>query len=64
MTSLHVAEAGKNHSVGGEFIIPVYKDIVETMWGEMELMQLDLIPLSNDTVCHHINEVASDVENQ
>jgi hypothetical protein len=48
--SLYIAKRGKPHSVGETLILPAAKDIVKIMFGEKLSKDIDLIPISEDTV--------------
>lgn len=64
ITSLHIAKSGSPHSIGETLILPVAKDIVKTMFSEKLSKDIDLIPLSNDTVTRRINDMANNVESE
>jgi hypothetical protein len=48
--SLRIAEVGKAHIIGESLLLPAAKDIANSVLGEKAAKQLELIPLSNDTV--------------
>lgn len=64
IVSLHIAKSGKPHSIGETLILPAAKDIVKTMFGEKLSKDIDLIPLSDDTVTRRINDMAKNVESE
>jgi hypothetical protein len=54
---VRIAETGKPHSVGQNLLLAAIKD-VKTMFSNKLLKDIDLIPLSNDTVSRRINNMA------
>ena len=61
--SLRIAKAGKPHTIGEELCLPLAKEITHIMCGEKAARQLNLVPLSNDTVSRRIDNMADDVKN-
>ena len=64
IVSLHITKSTKPHSIGETLILPAAKDIVKTMFCEKLSKDIDLIPLSDDTVTRRINDMANNVESQ
>jgi hypothetical protein len=64
ITSLHIAKSSSPRSIGKTLILPVAKDIVKTMFSETLSKDIDLMPLSNDTVTCRINGMTSNVESE
>ena len=60
--SLRIAKAGKPHTIGKELCLPLAKEITHIMCGEKATRQLNLGPLSNDTLSRRI-DMADDVKN-
>ena len=61
--SLRIAKAGKPRNIGEELCPPLAKEITHIMCGEKAARQLNLVPLSNDTVSRRIVDMADDVKN-
>ncbi|GFW30759.1 protein FAM200B [Trichonephila clavipes] len=61
--TLH-AKCKKPHTIAEELILPAAIEIVETIFGNNFAKELQSIPLSNDTVCRRICDIAEDVEQQ
>ena len=61
--SLRIAKAGKPRNIGEELCLPLAKEITRIMCGEKAARQLNLVPLSNDTVSRRIVDMADDVKN-
>nr|XP_025038552.1 zinc finger BED domain-containing protein 5-like [Pelodiscus sinensis]XP_025038553.1 zinc finger BED domain-containing protein 5-like [Pelodiscus sinensis] len=59
-----ITKTGKPHAIGEELILPAAKTIVNTMLGERACKQINLIPLSNNTVQHRTEEMAENVRKQ
>ncbi|XP_064414928.1 zinc finger BED domain-containing protein 5-like [Latimeria chalumnae] len=64
LVSLRIAKAGKPHNIGEKLLLPAAKDMCMVMIGEKAASQLDMVPLSNDTVSRRIAEMAADVKEQ
>uniref|UniRef100_H3AJW5 DUF4371 domain-containing protein n=1 Tax=Latimeria chalumnae TaxID=7897 RepID=H3AJW5_LATCH len=64
LVSLRIAKAGKLHNIGEKLLLPAAKDMCTVMIGEKAASQLDMVPLSNDTVSRRIVEMAADVKEQ
>lgn len=62
LVSLKIAKCGKPHTIGKELLLPATKDIVTCMFGESSAKQQDIISLSNNTVCHSIENMALNVK--
>ena len=60
--SLHIAKAGKPHTIGEELCLPLAKEMTGIMCGEKAAKQLSLVPLSNDTVSRRIQAMANNVK--
>jgi zinc finger BED domain-containing protein 5/7/8/9 len=57
-----IAKAGKPHTIGEKLILPAAKQLVSIMCGEKIASELDVVPLSNDTVSLRISDMASDIQ--
>ena len=57
-----IAKAGKPHTIGEELILPAAKQLVTIMCGKKIASELDVVPLSNDTVSLRISDMANDVQ--
>ncbi|XP_039627331.1 zinc finger BED domain-containing protein 5-like [Polypterus senegalus] len=57
-----IAKAGKPHTIGEELILPAAKQLVTIMCGEKIASELNVVPLSNDTVSLRISDPANDVQ--
>ncbi|XP_072377265.1 zinc finger BED domain-containing protein 5-like [Diabrotica undecimpunctata] len=64
LVSLRIAKSGKAHTIGEELLLPAAKDMVTCMLGEASAKKLELISLSNNTVQHRIDSMASNVKNK
>ncbi|XP_063786022.1 zinc finger BED domain-containing protein 5-like [Pseudophryne corroboree] len=64
VVSYWIAKTGKPHNIGESFFLPCAKEMVCIMLGENAATQLDLIPLSNDTIARRIHSMARDVTEQ
>nr|XP_014354333.1 PREDICTED: zinc finger BED domain-containing protein 5-like [Latimeria chalumnae] len=62
--SQRIAKAGKPHTIAENLLLPAAKDMVTAMVSEKAAKQLDLIPLSDNTVARQIHEMAEDIKNQ
>ncbi|XP_014349988.2 zinc finger BED domain-containing protein 5-like [Latimeria chalumnae] len=62
--SQRIAKAGKPHTIAEDLLLPAAKDMVTAMVSEKVAKQLDLIPLSDNTVARRIHEMAEDIKNQ
>jgi hypothetical protein len=62
--SLRIAKAGKPHTNGESLLLPVAEDMTSSVLGEKVAKQLELIPLSDDTVSRRISDIASNVKEQ
>jgi hypothetical protein len=60
---VRIAKTGNPHSIGENLLLAAIKD-VKTMFSNKLLKDIDLIPLSNDTVSRRINDMAGNVESQ
>uniref|UniRef100_K7FSU2 HAT C-terminal dimerisation domain-containing protein n=1 Tax=Pelodiscus sinensis TaxID=13735 RepID=K7FSU2_PELSI len=59
-----IAQCKKPHTIGENLILPSPIDMVTTTLGEFSAKQLLSIPLSNDTVCCRIADMAEDLKEQ
>ena len=62
--SLRIAKAGKPHTIGESLILPSATDMVRIMLGDKAAKQLEMIPLSNDTVSRRISDLSLNVKEQ
>ena len=53
-----IAKAGKPHTIGEELILPAAKELVAIMCSEKIASELDVVPLSTDTVGLRISAMA------
>ncbi|MBN3321914.1 SCND3 protein, partial [Atractosteus spatula] len=60
--SLRIAKAGKPHTIGEELCLLLAKELTNIMCGDKAAKQLDLLPLSNDTVNRRIIDMADEVK--
>lgn len=60
--SLRIARAGKPHTIGEQLCLPLAKEMTSIMCGEKAARELNLVPLSNDTVSRRIHDMADDVK--
>ncbi|KRZ51796.1 Zinc finger BED domain-containing protein 5 [Trichinella nativa] len=60
--SLNIAKKAKSYTIGEEIVIPVIKELIETVMKKDSEPVLKCIPLSAKTVQRCIDEMASDVE--
>lgn len=59
--SLLVAKSGQPHTICSRLCLPLAKKITQIMCGEKAAKQLDLVPLSADTVSRRIRSMSNDV---
>lgn len=59
---MKIAKCGKPHTIGEELLLPAAKDMMTCMLGDQSTKQLDMIPLSNDTVRRRIESMALNVK--
>ncbi|XP_063284219.1 zinc finger BED domain-containing protein 5-like [Pelobates fuscus] len=64
LISLRIAKSGKPHNIGESLVLPAIKDAVGVMFGEKSLKEVELIPVSNNTVKRRIDEMSEWVEDQ
>ncbi|XP_030413233.1 zinc finger BED domain-containing protein 5-like [Gopherus evgoodei] len=57
-----IALAGEAHTIGETLINPCVKDIVACMLSEQSGKKIGAVHLSNNTVAHHITDLANDIE--
>jgi hypothetical protein len=60
---MRIAKTGKPHSIGENLLLADIRD-VKTLFSNKLLKDIDLIPLSNDTVSRRINDMAGNAESQ
>lgn len=61
LASLHIARGKKPHTIGENFLLPAVRDIVQELFGRDAGNQVDVVPLSNNTVSRRIDDMAEDV---
>ncbi|KRZ97669.1 Uncharacterized protein T08_959, partial [Trichinella sp. T8] len=61
---LRIAQSGKFHTIGESLVLPSIKDAVGVMFGDKCLKEIELIPLSNDTVARRIEDMSRWMEYQ
>ena len=59
-----IAKYKKPHSIAEELILPAAIDLATTMIGKGAAEKLKSVPLSNDTVCRRIGDMALDIHDQ
>ncbi|XP_078127386.1 zinc finger BED domain-containing protein 5-like [Sander vitreus] len=59
-----IAKKGMPRTLGEEVVLPAIKETVGVMLGDKARKQMDLIPLSDNTVQRRIEEMASNVKDQ
>ena len=59
-----IAKCKKPHTIAEELILPAAIDLASTMIGEEAAEKLKLVPLSNDTMCRRIGDMAEDIHDQ
>ncbi|KRZ00159.1 Zinc finger BED domain-containing protein 5 [Trichinella zimbabwensis] len=64
LISLRIAQSGQPHTIGESLVLPSIKDAVGVMFGDTYLKEIELIPLSNDTVARRLEDMAKWVEDQ
>eukprot|EP00102_Acyrthosiphon_pisum_P013648 XP_008183307.1 PREDICTED: zinc finger BED domain-containing protein 5-like [Acyrthosiphon pisum] len=64
LISLRIAKAGKPHTIGENLVLPAIKDAVGVMFGDKSSKDVEMIPLSNDTVERRINEMSQWTEDE
>ncbi|XP_035225125.1 zinc finger BED domain-containing protein 5-like [Stegodyphus dumicola] len=62
--SYRIARFRQAHTIAENLIGPCAKDIAKCMLGEKAAKKIELVPLSNNTVSHRINDLANYVENE
>ena len=62
--ALHIAKAMKPYTVGETLIIGCIKDECQEMLGEIAAQKVSQLPMSNETIAHHIHNLAEDMEDQ
>ena len=58
LISLQIAKPGKPHTVEENLVLPAIKDTVGVMFGDKFSKDVEMIPLSNDTVTRRINDMS------
>ena len=58
LVSLRIAKTAQPHTIAKRLILPVAKDLVENLIGEAQARKLDQVPVSNNTVCRRIQDMA------
>ncbi|KAL1232541.1 Zinc finger BED domain-containing protein [Trichinella spiralis] len=64
LISLRITQSGQPHTIGESLVLPSIKDAVGVLFGDTYLKEIELIPLSNDTVARRIKDMAKWVEDQ
>lgn len=64
IVSLHIAKAGKPHTIAEELIKPCVKDVVTCMLGSDMAKKFDTVQLSNSTISKRIYTISEFVENE
>lgn len=59
--SLQIAKAGKPHTIGEQLCLLLAKEMTRIICGEKVAKDLNLVPLSNDTVSQRIKDMAENV---
>ena len=58
LVSLRIAKSAQPHTIAERLFLPAAKDLVENLIGEAQARKLDQVPVSNNTVCRRIQDVA------
>ena len=58
LISLRIAKAGKPHTIGETLVLPAIKDTVKVFFGDKSEKEIELIPISNNTVTRRIDEMS------
>ncbi|KAL1240890.1 SCAN domain-containing protein [Trichinella spiralis] len=64
LISLRIAQSSKPHTNGESLVLPSIKDAVGVLFGDKCLKEIELIPLSNDTVSRRIEDMSRWMEDQ
>jgi hypothetical protein len=64
LISLRIAKAGKPHTIGECLVLPAIKDAVGVMFGDKSSKEVQMIPLSNNTVARRIDEMSQWTEDR
>lgn len=64
LVARRVAQTKKAFTIAEELVLPAAVDMCCEMIGEAAAKKLLTIPLSNDTVSHHIADMATDIQHQ
>ena len=59
-----VAKCKKPHTIAEELILPSAIDMVTCMLGEKAAQKIKMVPLSNNTLCRRIEDMAVDINEQ
>ena len=59
-----IVESKKPHTIAEELIPPAAVDLVSMIIGEGAAEKLKMVPLSDDTMCYRIGDMAQDIHNQ
>lgn len=57
-----IAKQAKPHTIGENLILPAAKEIVKCMFGEKMARELDVIPMSNNTVSRRIADMSENLK--
>ena len=58
LVSLRIAKTAQPHANAERLILSAAKDLVENLIGEAQARKLDQVPVSNNTVCRRIQDMA------
>ena len=58
LVSLRIAKTAQPYTIAERLILPAAKDLVENLIGEAQAQKLDEVPVSNNTVCRRIQDMA------
>ena len=58
LVSLRIAKTAQPHTIAERLILPAAKDLVENLIGEAQARKLHQVPVSNNTVCRRIQDMA------
>ena len=58
LVSLRIAKTAQPHTIAERSILPAAKDLVENLIAEAQARKLDKVPVSNNTVCRRIQDMA------
>jgi hypothetical protein len=64
LVALRIAKNKSPHTIGEKLLLPVIKDVCNTMFGSDFVRKIENIPLSNDTIQRRIKDMSLNVSSQ